>query len=159
MSPEPAYTLARQFNSPPEQVFEAWTRAALLAEWWGPHEFTNPVCEFEARPGGGIRIDMKGPDGVVYPMTGAVEEIEAPGKLVFSSVALDETGRALFKVRTAVSIVEENGRSSLEIKAWITQKASSAADAHLAGMRAGWTQSLERLDALLRQGREGREIV
>ena len=40
----------------------------------GPHGVTNPVCELAVRPGGGIHIDMRGPDGTVYPMTGVYRE-------------------------------------------------------------------------------------
>ena len=27
-------------------------RAEHMAQWWGPHHFTNPVCEIDVRPGG-----------------------------------------------------------------------------------------------------------
>jgi uncharacterized protein YndB with AHSA1/START domain len=149
----PTCSFNREFNSPAEQVFEAWTDPALLAQWWGPHGFTNPVCEFEPRPGGGIRIDMRGPDGVVYQMTGAVEEVDAPRKLVFTSAALDETGRAVFKVRTVVELAGDDGHTSLSLQAFVIGKTSAAAQ-FLAGMEGGWTQSLERLEALLGTPRE-----
>ena len=144
----PACSLSRKLNATPEQVFEAWTTPARLAQWWGPHGFTNPVCEFEARPGGGIRIDMRGPDGVTYPMTGAVEDVVPPSSLVFSSVALDDHGRAMFKIRTLVDITGEGSHSTVQVRAYVTEKTSAAAS-HLSGMEAGWTQSLERLEALL----------
>ncbi|MGH2375506.1 MAG: SRPBCC family protein, partial [bacterium] len=32
-----------------------------MAQWWGPRGFTNPVCELDVRPGGAIRIHMRGP--------------------------------------------------------------------------------------------------
>lgn len=108
----------------------------------------TPVCKFEARPGGGIRIDMRGPDGVVYPMTGAVEEIEAPGKLVFMSAALDDTGRAMLKVRTVVDLTDLGNGTRLSLRAYVIEK-SSAAARYLAGMEAGWGQSLARLGSLL----------
>lgn len=152
MTPDPstpaACSLARDFNYPAEQVFDAWIDASLLCRWWGPEGFTNPVCELEAKPGGGIRIDMRGPDGVVYPMTGAVEEIEAPAKLVFTSAALDDTGRAMLKVRTVVEFTDHGGRTSLSLRAYVMEKTSAAARA-LAGMEAGWAQSLARLETLL----------
>lgn len=155
----PACSITREFPAPPERVFEAWIDSSQLSRWWGPRGFTNPVCKLEPRPGGGIRIDMRGPDGAVYPMVGAVEEIEAPGKLVFSSAALDETGRSLFKVRTAVAIAASDGGSELSVQAWVLQKGGSATDGHLSGMKAGWTQSFERLDAMLAEDRANPEIV
>ena len=42
-------TLIRIFDAPRSLVFQAWTDPELLAKWWGPKTFTNPVCEFDAR--------------------------------------------------------------------------------------------------------------
>jgi uncharacterized protein YndB with AHSA1/START domain len=36
------------------------------------------------RPGGAIRIHMRGTDGTVYPMTGGYREIVEPDRLVFT---------------------------------------------------------------------------
>ena len=55
----PELTITRVFDAPRDLVFEAWTDAKHLAKWWGPHHFTNPVCELDVRVGGAIRIDMR----------------------------------------------------------------------------------------------------
>ena len=55
-----------------------------MAQWWGPKGFTNPFCELDARPGGAIRIHMRAPDGVVFPMTGRFREVAEPERLVFT---------------------------------------------------------------------------
>src|SRR3984957_63515 len=80
----------RIFDAPPEVVFRAWTAPERLKRWWGPKGFTNPVCEVDLRPGGAIRIHMRAPDGVVYPMTGLFVEIVEPERLMFTSSALDK---------------------------------------------------------------------
>jgi uncharacterized protein YndB with AHSA1/START domain len=92
----PELTITRVFDAPRDLVFEAWTDAKHLAKWWGPHHFTNPVCELDVRVGGAIRIDMRGPEGTVYPMTGVLHEIVSPERLVFTSAPLDENGVKLF---------------------------------------------------------------
>ncbi len=71
--------MTREFDAPRELVFKAWTDAKQTAQWWGPKGFTNPVCELDVRVGGAIRIHMRAPDGVVYPMTGVFEEIDRAG--------------------------------------------------------------------------------
>lgn len=38
-------TLIREFNAPLELVWQVWTQETHVKEWWGPHCFTNPVCE------------------------------------------------------------------------------------------------------------------
>jgi uncharacterized protein YndB with AHSA1/START domain len=53
--------LTRILGAPRSLVFRAWTDPKHLARWWGPRGFSNPVCELDVRPGGLIRIDMRGP--------------------------------------------------------------------------------------------------
>ena len=86
-------TITRVLDAPRSLVFRMWTEAEHMARWWGPKGFTNPVCEVDARPGGAIRIHMRGPDGTIYPMTGTFEEIVPPHRLVFTSVARDTDGK------------------------------------------------------------------
>src|SRR2546425_12602849 len=90
----------RTFNVPRELMFKVWTDPKHLAQWWGPHGFTNPVCETDLRPGGLIRIHMRGPDGVVHPMAGVYQEIVEPERLVFTSSELVENGNPVVEVRT-----------------------------------------------------------
>src|ERR1044071_428687 len=81
--------MTRTFDAPRALVFRAWTDPSHIAQWWGPHGFTNPRCEWDARPGGKIHIDMRGPDGTVYPMPGEFHEVAALERLVFSASAAD----------------------------------------------------------------------
>ncbi len=141
-------TLVRVYETPRRLVFKAWTDAGLLAQWWGPKGFTNPLCEFDPKPEGAIRIDMRGPDGTQYPMTGVVREIAKPDKLVFDSSPLDENGNPIFEVRTAVKFVERNGKTTVTVHARVG-KAGPAAVEYLTGMEHGWSQSLDRLGAML----------
>ncbi len=136
--------ITRVLDAPRGLVFKAWTDPAQLAQWWGPHGFTNPVCQADARPGGAIRIDMRGPEGTVYPMTGVYREIVEPERLVFTSAALDEDGAPLFEVLNTVTFVERKGKTTLTVRARVLTTTAKGAP-YLDGMEEGWTQSLERL--------------
>lgn len=136
--------ITREFDAPRELVFKAWSEVERLRRWWGPDGFTNPVCEVDLRPGGAIRIDMRGPDGTVYPMTGTFHEIAAPQRLVFTSAALDEKGMPLFEVLNTVIFDEQGGKTKITLHASVT-KATAEAVRYLAGMEQGWSQSLGRL--------------
>ena len=140
--------LTRIFDAPRELVFKAWTDPKIVAQWWGPHRFTNPVCELDARPGGAIRIHMRGPDGTVYPMTGNYQEIVEPERIVFTSAALDAAGNPMFEMLTTVTFAEEGGKTKQILRTRVI-KSTAEAPRYLAGMEAGWTQSLERLTAYL----------
>jgi uncharacterized protein YndB with AHSA1/START domain len=137
--------LTRVFDAPRELVFKAWTDTKHMQQWWGPKGFTNPVCELDTRAGGAIRIDMRAPDGVVYPMKGVFEEIIAPERLVFISSALDDQGNSMFDILNTVTFAAQRGKTVLTLQARVI-KASAQAPQYLKGMEAGWTQSLDRLN-------------
>ena len=141
-------TLTRIFDAPRSLVFEAWTDPVHMAKWWGPESFTNPVCELDTRPGGKIRIDMRAPDGIVYPMIGTFHEIEKPERLVFTTVAQDHKGNALLEGRTTVTFEDLGAKTKITVQSSAIGIAAGAAEM-LKGMEYGWTQSLVRLEALV----------
>jgi uncharacterized protein YndB with AHSA1/START domain len=142
--------LTRTFDAPRSLVFGAWVDPKHLASWWGPHGFTNPVCEADAKPGGAIRIDMRAPDGTVFPMTGTFHEVSPPERLVFTSVAVGEGGKTLIKVRNTVTMTERDGKTTVTLDARVLELDPDFPGA--AGMEQGWSQSLERLAALVAKG-------
>jgi uncharacterized protein YndB with AHSA1/START domain len=141
-------TLKRTFNAPRALVFAGFTDPAQLARWWGPQGFTNPVCEMDARVGGALRIDMRGPAGTifdtVYKLTGGVREIVAPERLVFTVTLHEDDGSIRLENLTSVTFAEHAGKTTITLRVTVV-RATEAAAANLAGMEAGWSQSLERL--------------
>ena len=156
-SGEPALVLTRSFDAPRDLVFRAWTDPAHLMQWWGPHGFTTPRCEIDLQPGGAIRMDMRGPDGVLYPMAGVYQEIVPPERLVFTSYPIDERGKPYFEALNTVRFVENGGRTTVTLEVHISRKTPEASR-FLVGMAAGWSQSLDRLDSQL-AGATDRELL
>jgi uncharacterized protein YndB with AHSA1/START domain len=140
--------ITRVFDAPRALVFKMWTDPKHMIQWWGPKGFTNPVCELDARPGGALRIVMRAPDGAEYPMKGVFQEIVPPERLVFTSIAVDQEGNHLLEGLTTVTFAEQGGRTTLTLHTRAVGIAPMA-PRMLAGMEAGWTQSLERLEALV----------
>ena len=145
--------ITRTFAAPREILFKMWTDPNHMAQWWGPHGFTNPVCNLDVRAGGAIRIDMRGPEGTVYPMTGTFREIVRPERLVFTAEALDQSGTVVLEVLNTVIFEEKNGKTTLTLQARVT-KVTGEGVSYLEGMEAGWTQSLERLASQLKSKNE-----
>jgi uncharacterized protein YndB with AHSA1/START domain len=135
----------RILNASRELIFDVWTDPKHLAQWWGPHGFTSPVCKVDLRVDGDIIIDMRGPDGTVVSMTGRYKEIERPERLVFTASALDEKGKPLFEVINTVTLTEEEGRTKMTLHAGV-HKLRPEGKRHIDGMKEGWTQSLERFE-------------
>jgi uncharacterized protein YndB with AHSA1/START domain len=142
---EKELSFTRVFDAPRALVFKAWTDPKQMAMWFGPKGFTNPVCKVDARKGGAIYIEMKGPDGVLYPMNGTFEEFDEPRKLSFLSGPLDPEGHPLFDVLTLVEFTEAGGKTTLKVTARVLKIHSEDAQQHLAGMEVGWSQTLDRL--------------
>lgn len=138
-------TITRLFNAPRDRVFKNWTDPKQLAKWWGPNVFTTLLCSLDVRPGGAIRIDMRGPDGVLYPTKGIFHEIVEPERLVFTTSAFEDAeGNPQLEVLHTVTFVEHEGKTTLRLQS-VVVKSTSAINPELAGMEEGWKQSLDRL--------------
>ncbi len=144
-----ALVLERTFNAPRDLVFKVWTDPKHLAKWWGPKDYTNPVCELDLRVGGAIRIDMQSPEGVVIPSKGFFEEITPPERLVFTLTNFeDEVGVPQLEIRNTITFEEANGKTKLTLRAVIV-KSTPAVTASLEAMEEGWNESLDRLGETL----------
>jgi len=136
--------ITRVFDAPRELVFKAWTDPKRMAQWWGPRGFTNPICELDARVGGAWRIVMRSSAGIEYPCGGMYREIVEPERFVFTNIATDNQGNPVLDGLTTVIFAQYGGKTKLTLQTRAVAVFAHAA-AYLAGMEAGWTQSLERL--------------
>lgn len=148
-----AVRLERRIAAARERVFRAWTDPVQLARWWGPAPLVAAVCEVDARPGGSLRIVMRGPDGAEHALRGVIRDLAAPRRLAFSVLADDLRGDPLLEGMTRVGFIDEDGATRVTIRSTAAGLAP-AAPRTLAGMETGWRESLERLAALM--GDEGR---
>jgi uncharacterized protein YndB with AHSA1/START domain len=145
---EASVTLTRVFDAPRILVWQAWTDPKMMAQWFGPRGFTNPVCELDVRAGGSLRIVMRGPDGNDYPMKGVFREVVVPEVLVFTNIATDNNGKHLLEGETTVIFTEKDGKTTLTLKAHAVGLAPIAPQM-LAGMEEGWTQSIDKLEKMV----------
>ena len=144
---KPDLLLTRVFDAPRELIWKVWTDPKHLAQWYGPHGFTNPVCEVDLRPGGEWRHVMRGPDGSDYPMLVIFQEVVVPERLVFVSYVPDRE-HSLFEILNVATFTEQGGKTKFTLEAQVLKSTPEAAPM-LAGMEAGWSQSLEHLVTLL----------
>ncbi|HEY1870989.1 MAG TPA: SRPBCC family protein [Chitinophagaceae bacterium] len=158
VSAEMEMTLTRVINAPREMVFKAWTEKDQLEKWWGPKDFTNPVCDVDFAPGGNILIHMQAPDGTIYPMDGEFHEIVEPERIVFTSAALDKNGNRLFEVLNTVTFEDEKGKTKLTLHAAVSHITDEGRP-YLDGMNEGWGQSIDRLNDLVSNQNNERLVV
>ena len=77
-------TLRRVFNAPIERVFEAWTKAGVLVNWFGPVGFTVTASDIDLRRGGAYLIALRSPEGMAIKHFGKYVEVTPPERLVFT---------------------------------------------------------------------------
>jgi uncharacterized protein YndB with AHSA1/START domain len=145
---EASVTLTRVFDAPRALVWKAWTDPKMMAQWFGPRGFTSTVPELDVRVGGGLRIVMHGPDGNDHPMKGVFRAVIAPERLVFTNIAIDNDGKHLLEGETTVIFVENDGKTTLTLKTHAVGLVPIAPKM-LAGMDAGWTQSIDKLEKVV----------
>lgn len=75
--------MTRVFRASPRQVFDAWTKPELLAQWFGPPSWSLPGCEIDLRVGGAWRFVMeKKGSGARMELKGTYREIVPGERLV-----------------------------------------------------------------------------
>ena len=143
----------RVFDAPREVVFKAWTDPQQLAQWFPPKDFTGD-CEVDPRPGGVFRVDMKGPDGVLFPGKGVFREVVPNERLVFTFAGPEKVPPP---VLVTVLLEDQNGKTKLTIQQTTETVADYEALLKL-GVREGLGQSFEKLDELLRRVATGSTV-
>jgi uncharacterized protein YndB with AHSA1/START domain/DNA-binding transcriptional ArsR family regulator len=81
------FSLARDFDATPEQVWRAWTDADEAARWWHPRGMTTPreSVAIDARVGGRYEYTMvDDTTGERYVTGGTYREVEPFSRLVFT---------------------------------------------------------------------------
>ncbi len=102
--------LSRTYDAPRDLVWQAWTRAEHLAQWWGPNGFTTTTSEMVVRPGGAWRFVMHGPDGTDYPNLAEYAEVVEPERLVYTHGDGENRERDF---HVTVTFTEEDGRTTV----------------------------------------------
>jgi uncharacterized protein YndB with AHSA1/START domain len=136
--------ITRAFDAPRTVVFDAWTKAEHVAQWWDPSRAPLAVCEIDLRPNGAFRFVHSGPDGTKHPFAGTYREIEPPARLVFttrvSPSGVESVGTLVFS--------EYDGRTKLTMTIECASKADRDALLEMK-VDVGTTRTLDNLDEYL----------
>lgn len=134
-----------------ELVFRAWTDPRQITQWWGPQGFASSNCEIDLQAGGIFRLEMRGPDRVVYPCEGRFREVVANERLVYEGPAACGSacgaGIPPQSIVTVTFATIDQGTELTIHTVFLTENDQEAAAA--AGVIPGWESTFERLDELL----------
>src|SRR4051812_41708854 len=106
------------------RVFEAWTDAEQVAEWWDPDGERLVTCAIDLRVGGSFSFATR--QHATMPFAGVYREITPPERLVFE--AMGATGRV------TLQDVGDATRMTVEI---VCQSASQLEDFARMGVAVG----------------------
>ncbi|HTR19874.1 MAG TPA: SRPBCC domain-containing protein [Gemmatimonadales bacterium] len=148
--------ITRVFDAPPELVWKAWTDPEHFQRWWGPRDFTAPVCRIDLRVGGRYHWCMRGPDGKDFWTTGVYREIVPLQRLVYTDSFADAAGNALppsaygftadwpAEQLVTVTLAPEGSGTRMTLR-----HAGLPGGMHREMAGAGWSQSFDKLAASL----------
>lgn len=123
-------------------VFEAFS-APRLPRWWGPSGFTIPSLDFAPRVGAGYRIEMQPPEGDPFFLVGEFRAVDPPVRLGFTFRWEDPDPD---DVETVADLMFRDLGSSTEV---VLSQGSFKTEARRELHRGGWTDSFDKLEALL----------
>lgn len=159
------FVISRVMDAPRETLWQAWTDADRLQQWFGPKGVTTPACTLDLRPGGVFHYCMRRPDGGEMWGKWTFREIVAPQRLVFINAFSDARGGVTrhpfnadwpLELLSTVTLTALGDKTRVTV-AWSPRRADSretkAFDEAFDGMQQGWTGTYERLEAYLAGGR------
>ncbi|MBC9909968.1 SRPBCC family protein [Chitinophaga varians] len=88
------FKMEYRFKAPIELVFNAFSNAEALHQWWGPVETRNSVISLDFRPGGVFHFRMEGGGQVNYGRF-LFRDIQPPHLLEFTNAFADEQAQVV----------------------------------------------------------------
>jgi uncharacterized protein YndB with AHSA1/START domain len=150
--------ITRVFNAPLKLVWRAWSEPKHFMRWWGPKDFTSPVCKMDFRVGGKYLACMRSPDGKDYYSSGVYREIVPMERIVYTDSFADEKGNPVppshygfsndnwaKELIVTVTFSESAGKTTMTLRHSGFPKGQMTEMAE-----AGWNQSFDKLAANLK---------
>lgn len=157
--PKRDLVVKRIIDAPVERVWRAWTDPAYVMLWWGPEDYTSPLCMTDLREGGKYLFSMRAPQdqgGQESYTAGVYGTIVPLERLEFTQSLADRDGNVLEpaqvgmpadfpkELRTTVVLKPKGGMTELTV----TEYDWPVGQMYVYSI-AGLNQSLEKLAASL----------
>ncbi|MEJ8277634.1 SRPBCC family protein [Pseudonocardia spirodelae] len=141
----PAVRITREFDAPPERVFDAHVDVDKVVRWLGPRGLTMTVQRWDAETGGGYRY-VHADDRGEYRFFGSFHEVRSPDRIVQTFTFEGFGDSVCLETMTLTEL--PGGRARLVATSLFDS--FEGRDAMLAsGMETGVEEGYEKLDELL----------
>lgn len=148
-----ALVITRTFDAPKQLVWKAFTEPEYVKKWWGPENYTAPICQIDLRVGGGYFYCMRSPEGKDFYSKGIYRDIVSQQRLVMTDSFADEKGNIVpasyyqmpgdwpMELEVKISFKEEAGKTKMTLE-------HIGLPAEIFDMcEEGWNQSFDKLEA------------
>jgi uncharacterized protein YndB with AHSA1/START domain len=144
----PVVRITREFDAPPERVFDAHVDPEKVKRWLGPRRLRMTIDRWDAETGGGYRYTHADDDGE-YRFYGSFHEVR-PAERIVQTFTWEGLPDAV-SLETTTFTALPGGRTRIVGTAVVDS--IEARDAMLAsGMEVGVGEGFEQLDELLAEG-------
>jgi uncharacterized protein YndB with AHSA1/START domain len=145
----PTIRIIRDFDAPPDRVFEAWVDPELIVQWLGPKSSEIRIDKWDARTGGSYRYASVQDGEEVAAFYGSFHEVR-PGERLVQTFTWEGMPDG---VSLETMTFEDLGDGRTRTIGLSVVDSFEGRDAIMAsGMDVGVNEGYEKLDALLAQG-------
>ena len=141
--------ISRSFDTSRDDVWEAWTEADQIEQWWGPRGFTTRVDEMDFQAGGRFQYTMLDANGNEYPSVGEYQEITDQKRIVATDEFGDEMKEAapndLPTGMVTTTTFEETGGATTVTISIMHQSVADRKKHEKMGVRDGFNEQLDKL--------------
>lgn len=138
--------ITRSFEAPRSLVWDCLTTPRHLLRWWGPTWSPLVACEIDLHPGGSWRYRSVNADGTEFAWHGTYSEIVVDERIVSTEVF---EGFPDAESLNTMTLTEADGVTTLQTL--VVHRSQENRDGHVqSGMEVGMQETMDRLDALLR---------
>lgn len=136
--------IERTFDAPIELVWEAWTKAEHILNWWGPKGMEIKVIHHDLKPGGKWKYVMPMPDGSQFISEGEFLVVKKPNKIISTANFLPMTEN----VELHVSFEKKGDQTNL-IFSVVHESEEYCKQQEEMGFYNGWGSALDRLSEVI----------
>jgi uncharacterized protein YndB with AHSA1/START domain len=147
--------ITRIYDAPVQLVWDAWTDASQVGQWWGPRGFKITTHSRDLRPGGTWVYTMHGPDGKDWPNFTRYHVVEPCARLEYDHGATSEDAKPMFRVTALFR--DLGGRTELEMTMTLAT-AEEAQQTRAFVKAAGGNATWDRLAEYLEKSSTGNEV-
>jgi uncharacterized protein YndB with AHSA1/START domain len=155
------FKLSRTFDASVPLIWDVWTKAGHLAEWFGPAGMKLVVKSLDLRVGGTFLYGMQMPTGVTMWGKWVFREISAPHKLAYVVSFCNEAGQPVrhpmaplwpLEVLAIQTLEQKDGKTAFESRSFpinATPEERAIFKAGHAGMQMGFGGTFKQLETYL----------